>query len=83
MQSPRPSKLVPVQYGWQESYLDAMLEADEKLPEAIEFAIQTIIEREKALRLENAMESKELNAISNALANLRALKKVRTRNFFD
>ncbi len=77
MQPSRASKLVPLQYEWQQPYLDAMLESEEKLPAAIELAIQKIVEREKYLLSVSMMDSEELNAIADALANLRALRKVR------
>jgi hypothetical protein len=75
---PRSLKLGPLQYEWQQLYLDAVLEAEEKLPEAIEVAIQKITEREKVLLSLNAMDSEELNAICDALTNLRALKRRQT-----
>lgn len=64
-------------YEWQQTYLDAMVAPEEKFAAAIELAIETIAEREKILFSSSAIESEELNAIADALANLRSLKKAR------
>lgn len=69
------SPATPFEYEWQRPYLQALMEAEHNLPSAIEAAIKTITDRERVLLSSSAADPKEAEAIADALANLRALKK--------
>jgi tRNA(Arg) A34 adenosine deaminase TadA len=81
MERASESQDVPIKYEWQRAYLTALVETDEvQLGIAIDLAMKMITERQKTILCSNSIDHAEMQAIADAFASLRDLKKDASTN---